>query len=514
MEASSAPERNQVARRADRDAPLTGPAGAVANAASVPVVTPAVQIRDLPPADLNSVAMIHGRVVTPDGSGVGGVWVYLNDEAGKRTSSRSDADGNVLLVDVQPGRTRVGCNSLEWRSQTRVVELAPGTTELVEFVLEPIGTIGLRCSKDGDTRFFREIQAEFGHVVDFQALVTQERPAPTLVPPHPGGNNPYGAGAWWSRGQIGMAEIEAPDDFGALAVDADFPVWASLAIGNVVVHSERVTSSGAELVWRIDPASLRSCLSGLRLSVVDAMTGEPVAASVAVDHRRQVMEGGELELSGMNPGRHSVTIRATGFAAERLDADLVGGETFDLGVIQLVAPVRVSGAVLAKDPKSGSLVPVESELLVESVGSNFQLRAETDDQGHFSIDTLRPGEYTVRVRGDDEGRYPGAPDTVWSSHATRFDTRGGGPQERPVYAVPVSAVAIHASARTAPLELTVSGTSGEVIRRATLTASQTRAYKLPVGAVTLLGRRAGEVVLEQPLELDQRSKAVYLDLPR
>ena len=125
---------------------------------------------------------------------------------------------------------------------------------------------------------------------------------------------------------------------------------------------------------------------------------------------------GGVRLQGILPGRYDIRTEAKGFIEGRISAiEVELDETIPVEVV-LKPGAAIRGIV--RDQAGSPLPDIQMRVGSTSPGDFSSTRAHTDESGHFSIDTLEPGEYNLTCAGSGWRRAgPG-----WIRHRQRVET--------------------------------------------------------------------------------------------
>ncbi len=117
------------------------------------------------------------------------------------------------------------------------------------------------------------------------------------------------------------------------------------------------------------------------------VTTQPSGASVAIDG--QLPQISPVTLRNIEPGKHQVKITLTGYDSQELSADVIGGQTADLGLVQLEKSFGTLGI---------SSVPGEVSFVVRKAGAAPGDAPVKTGKTPARFDDLLPGDYTVEYQ--------------------------------------------------------------------------------------------------------------------
>lgn len=465
-------------------------------------------------------SVVHGTILDVQGAPIEEVWAVTIDAHGVRRNQRTRPDGTFAFADLPAGKFRLQGGKLGWLDASTELDLVEGEVRRCDLALVRAPTVRLRCG-DGAGRRMRDLLADasFSLTPKLDFAATAAEPGELLTPPHPGGNNTYAVGAYWDARQLQLPVDEHPEAAGVLVLRASPPVWVSLAVNQHVVCKRYVQSTAEPLHLTFTVEDLHRLQAALRLVVVDDETGDPQRAQVTFGSGRpnDTAEDGTLALERLPSGPHTLCVDARGFGSSRAKLSLAPGQTLDLGEVRLRRPERIAGKVIGSDG-APLLVEVVVEPLEGDVGPHNRAFTQSGAEGGFELPGFPAGQYVVRVRGDDEGKRPGARDTIWTSTAVTVDTRLGPSDDVVLVAEPPVPFLVEVPSEAAPLQLCVVDAEGRGIRRWAMVPEQfgslePRALKLPQGRFELIVSRDGVEVGRWPIEVGPHPGALRIEVP-
>jgi len=140
---------------------------------------------------------------------------------------------------------------------------------------------------------------------------------------------------------------------GLLELTAPLPVWVSLLARHVVLATQQVPLGATEIVFVMPVAAAQGVLGEVRLTVVDAESGEPLL-NARVDLSDSQSSGGGSPVDGMGsvhfveqlPGLLELTINAPGHESLRRAVTVASGTPTDLGEVPLDVATALGGRVV------------------------------------------------------------------------------------------------------------------------------------------------------------------------
>ncbi len=136
------------------------------------------------------------------------------------------------------------------------------------------------------------------------------------------------------------AAVEHPvaENVGVLTRDGDSLAFVSAVLGDRVLRTERIAPTQPEMTFTIGVEEVRAALASVRLTIIDATTGEPIAdASVTIDDKTSKSnETGSVELDQVVAGMRSISIFAPRYKNLRREEQISAGRRNELGQYSLV----------------------------------------------------------------------------------------------------------------------------------------------------------------------------------
>ncbi|MEM1447923.1 MAG: carboxypeptidase-like regulatory domain-containing protein [Planctomycetota bacterium] len=506
------------------------PAAATATAGPSPTaseeVVAAERADELPAADAS--ALVYGTVADLDGNLLDRVSILAEQPNGDQIRTWTDADGRYVLASISRATRSLSVGSKLYRTLDVPLDLAStplGDGTRKDLVLSPMRIVRVRIVNSAGEPALPAL-VEAGHSlwrVQLVPVATAEEPGATFTEVEGSLNNTFGIGAFWQAGRWAL-EPETEDEYGAVMVHEDGPAWLSLVASHQVLASRRIDDDTRTVEFVLDPEHLDALRGTVRLAVVDAATGGPLAARVFVGEHA-FLNGettydtdpttGAAVLESVVPGKRWLVVQAEGRATSKQEILVERGATLEIGEVVLHAPVEIGGVVRDSDGKSYEAV-VKWGRIDETTGRVDWVRqtsTRSSVDGDFLIQDLEPGVYAVQSPGL-EARSPRPHDARLASLAVRVDVRQGSASDvvlelRPTSKLTIAtgdlehpwatAVALDANGR--PADSTWLGRWGPEIH-----------LDLVDGAYTLVVRRDGEEVQRYDVAIAGEDVRLEVDL--
>ncbi|MCI0588698.1 MAG: carboxypeptidase-like regulatory domain-containing protein [Planctomycetes bacterium] len=420
-EAGSPPSR-ALAHEPAPDAPPDGP----------PPVPPA----DAPASRPES--LLYGSLLGASGEPIRGAWwagVSLVDRRGRRRHADAKQEGAYALHALPFGTYSATASAEGYRSEEARLDLRPEQPVLrKDFTLREAVVLKVKVvTPDGRSldAALEERRPE-GPPLSIVPVATREPPGDRFFDVGGSLNNPFGVGSFWN---YGPRVLKLPPGYlGVLILACDLPVHVSLVLYHVVLQTKRIEPGADEVVFVVSPEALEANLASIRLKVVEAESGGPIAgARVAlqgssfIDGGVRTDETGAARMEARQPGRFELEVHAEGRAVLRRNILAEPGRVTDLGTVPLEREVVVQGRFLDAEGKG---VAVQFGLAgVDPAGGSGHPEAHallrSDGEGRFTVKGLGRGEYLLRTRNHDAVDDQDLDGTTWVSGSVLVDTRGG-----------------------------------------------------------------------------------------
>lgn len=524
---SLAPDRTLRAASPSKDDAGLAVSAAYANPTATRTVAPEsehaeVELIEAPrAADASVTSVVYGTVLDDRGAPIERAGAVAIDAHGVRLNQTTNADGGFAFVDLPKGKTRLQGGKLGWIDATAEFDLAEGAVQRFDLSLTRAPIVRLRCG-DGAGRPVRDMvaAASFSVSTKFAIAATTADPLAVLDPPHPGGNETYDVGSLWPYQMLELPVDEHTEAAGLLVLRRPPPVWVSVVVNQRVMCKQYVRSTAELVHLTLTSEDLQRMQAALRLVVVDDATGDPVQAEIVIGSGPplETAEDGTLALERLPSGPLGVSVEAPGFTLAWQRVSLAPGVTHDLGEVRLRRPARIAGRVVDGDG-APLLVALVVEPLEGDVGPRQRVFVQSGVGGEFTLPAFfPPGQYIVRVWGDDEQKRPGARDTIWTSTCVTVDTRLGPREDIVVVAERPIPFVVEVPPDAAPSSLRIVDAEGRVLRRWAMVPEQfwslePRSLKLPQGRFELIAARAGVDVGRWPLNVGSDPGGLRVELP-
>ncbi len=347
--------------------------------------------------------ILWGFLLDPDGEPIEEAWLSFQHGSGEQHNLQPDDRGAYSIAGLAPGTWWASAGSTDYRRQEECLEIPPAPAPVrKDFVLRAYPRIDVQLVAPDGRPFFEAAKGSKVGAFDLVPVATREPPGERFYAVRGSKNNPFGVGQFW---QNGTGQVSLPQGFwGSVFLEIDPPVHASLVLHHAVLETRRVETCPAVVTFTVDPATLESQLSALRLRIVDSTTGGPLSgARVTLMESRMFGEhssdaGGEITLDSLLPGRDELRVMAEGHAWHRAKIELEPGLTTDLGELALEPEVPVSGTVSGPDGE-----PLEAQFKIGRLRDEGTLDLDqswyqsSDATGRFELSGLAAARFVLQV---------------------------------------------------------------------------------------------------------------------
>lgn len=372
--------------------------------------------RAAPAFDAALGVVLHGRVTDEAGAPIPGAHLGLRDAEWNSAGAATDADGRYALPGLACGTWTATIGVAGFATYQRTVEIAEATDVRHDVRLVRSAQIVVAARRaDGTplTPAGRDVRLRRW----WCAYVLREVPDRL-----PAGNSAYlpdfGLGRFRQQND-GRRQAANVDELGVLDVDVPPPYFVVLAHGAAVVASRYVAVPTERVEFSIDEDAYARSTGAVRVRLVDAATGMPVAGASlrCADSSGWGAPPGPTDadgvrrFDGLRPGIMALETHedVPGRARLRLSVEIAPGATTDLGDVRWSEAVVVEGSGASAGAASDPLRPEGGATLSATPLAELERDGVVNDRrsygfeptGTFRIDDLARGRSLLQLSRSD-----------------------------------------------------------------------------------------------------------------
>jgi hypothetical protein len=351
---------------------------------------------------------LRGSIVLPSADPDECAYVALVDRNGKQ-EDRNTGKGNVrefAFDGLAAGEYFLAASALGHRSERRTIVLRQEETDRKEdFTLQPLWLLGVRVVTPDGEDLSERLRKDGIAMAWATVFATVDPPGATLP-----------KSLWMDRQDMSIAPIHFGTAVGgkpsrSLEISSDPPFHVSAAMREIVLATRRVDAHVSEIELVVDPEVVKRSLASLTFVVVDDATGAPAKQSSIMLRTAQTGEApihpddhGRVSFEGRVPGLYEIQITMPQRALTTIPADLVPGQTTDLGIVRLGQGVLIRGRCVDANGVAQDALP---SVYASDDDSGSQRKpalcfygSESDpEHGGFAISFLPAGRYVIAPDG-------------------------------------------------------------------------------------------------------------------
>ena len=317
-------------------------------------------------------------------------------------------DGAYAVAGLHAGRYVVELSNAGWRSEQFDVALT-GAAPIEErnFTAHANPTILIRLvSADGAQLF--GFDADQKPLPGNLLIACASRRAPPSVLGPDAQQGASDCARFESRWTLqNLHEDVGPDCLGRVELFERPPLYLTILSGSAVVAQREIQEAPAELVFTVGTDDLRSKLAGLRVRLLQPDGRTPVdqgdVVFIHAPSRGKSDADGLVEVRDLLPGRHTITLGASGCGGRMQEVTLEPGVVLDLGDVPLTHAPKVSLRFeFAGDSRPSVRFTFRREQAGDPLGTLSlydNLAFASGDKNPYELSSFDPGAYELRVIG-------------------------------------------------------------------------------------------------------------------
>jgi len=321
--------------------------------------------------------VVYGRVTDPAGDvlPVNVSLGLLSPKGGVFEAFYREEDGSHARAEVAPGIYRFRAVARGYAAYDAMIEVPPATPYLEHHLrMSPLAEVPVRIVAPDGTPLEKAVPAAAGWLArSLGVIATSETPPARLRATHDPIHDSYGRAEYLPasrerdpRRRDGRA--------GTLRIRGELPVQLGLYLRRERLQVRRLDRMPDEIVFRLEPETVRSMLSGVTFRLTGGASPEDLAEVLVLLHDASEddpdedtfeRDGDRITVRGHPPGDLHLQVHAADALAPYLrNVELPPGRILDLGTVHLGPLVRRSIRILnAEDePVVGATIwPYELE---------------------------------------------------------------------------------------------------------------------------------------------------------
>ena len=341
--------------------------------------------------------LLYGRITDAAGNPVDKALLSIRQQDEHKGASATGPGGTYSVAGLLPGEAGLLVRTAGYRNFDQTLQLA-GPAQRHDVVLQRAVVLQVIARTPAGEPLEGALRAAgMDEHINPVAIATREPIAalPVFENVFRIGVGRFRHARWYGRVEIEGAPAEM---LGTLAIDGDLPVYASLIVGSALLGSQLVQPGQERVEFSLAPQAVQDHLGSVRLQLVAATTGQPLAAVRVEGPRVQITDAeGVAMFTDVVAGLHRLSTEPGKYAFDQL-VRLEPGQTLDLGRVALSEAQLVSGVILDANGQ-----PARASLTFDDLsGHTFPqpLRddrtAGTDVQGRWQL-RLGPHRYALHA---------------------------------------------------------------------------------------------------------------------
>ncbi|HEX6811154.1 MAG TPA: carboxypeptidase-like regulatory domain-containing protein, partial [Planctomycetota bacterium] len=311
--------------------------------------------------------LLSGTIRSSDGTLVEGASVGVRRDTEHR-GGNSVEPGSFAIAGLLPGEWKLTCRADGFAPHEATITLDDRAFQRADLELSPCWIVRVKVQGADGKSIAEELRRKA--IWEPPYVVATEAPLAGDLPPTTRSLFRFGLGEWHSyAGRSGTAEpsLQEQGYCGELRMNRAPPACASLLLRTTLLQSQRLEAGQKELVFTMQASDVLSKHGTVKLRLVDAATGKPIAgASVDLETAQRsgipgkTSDDGRVVIERVLPGIGMLRSYPQSPQQEGLFryVRVPAGGTVDLGDILVTASAKITGVVVDGDgkPVNGALV--------------------------------------------------------------------------------------------------------------------------------------------------------------
>ena len=348
--------------------------------------------------------VIHGRISSSDGSELKPpVWLNLTKPDGSTQYTQVKTDGHYAIAGLAPGEYTLVASGRAYGEASTTLDLKAGTVRR-DFELTAAMAIHIKVVTPEGKPLMAQVRGRQASLITGIIGVATREPIERLPLTELRAHSRFGVGEYQEG--FGMRQRKLPAGVvGILMVKSPPPFYVSAVFMHFVIAHEKVTERTGEITFVLKPEDLERLLATVKVRIVDAETGEPVAGRVSISDRQSGGMGAQVDKDGyavqksVPPGLKEFQVWAPKFEMVHKYIRIPEAGEHDLGTIRLQKAGEIQGEVLDSEGNAAAVQLIVRNLdrmdfpQPLSVGMSFR----SDTEGKFKVAGVGRGRYLVRA---------------------------------------------------------------------------------------------------------------------
>jgi RNA polymerase sigma-70 factor (ECF subfamily) len=357
--------------------------------------------------------LVYGSIVDENGAspitrrghnaGLVNMYVRFIDEHGDLLSANVSSTGAYSQAGLHTGKWRVStwADGFQKQQSTDIELTASEPIRRLDLVARHAVLVRIKIIAPDGRPYLEALKETIdrGLSSGLIAVATNAPPGPRLVETLQRDHSIYEISSYWGYGSMhGQPPIAVDDNVGVIELQRGLPTYISLAWRDIVIDTQLAPIGTEEVVFTVPVEKVQACVGHARVRIVDAQTGEPIAASASLHDNQTGMantpadKDGYVDFPNVDPGQLILAISSPEHedVIERVHVE--PGTLTDLGIYRLLPGVKVEGRVIDERGQ-----PIEAAIATFATDEPFAtrdwFRYSTRKSGEFRLPRMRHKRY-------------------------------------------------------------------------------------------------------------------------
>lgn len=357
--------------------------------------------------------LVYGSIVDENGAspitrrgnnaGLVNMFVRFIDEHGDLLSADVSSTGAYSQAGLHTGKWRVStwADGFQKQQSTDIELVASEPIRRLDLVARHAVLVRIKIIAPDGRPYLEALKETIdrGLSSGLIAVATNAPPGPRLVETLQRDHSIYEISSYWGYGSMhGQPPIAVDDNIGVIELQRGLPTYITLAWRDIVIDTQLAPVGTEEMVFTVPVEKVQACVGHARVRIVDAQTGEPIAAGASLHDNQTGMantpadKDGYVDFPNVDPGQLILAISSPEHedVIERVHVE--PGTVTDLGTYRLLPGVTVEGHVIDERGQ-----PIEAAIATFATDEPFAtrdwFRYSTHKSGEFRLPRMRHKRY-------------------------------------------------------------------------------------------------------------------------